>query len=274
MNRLMIAGSVSLALMFVLLWLLLRPAPVLIPNDPATQAAPPLMVYCAASSRPVMEVLRADFAKETGAIVEVQYGPSQGLLAGLEISRTGDLYLPADDSYIRIAREKGLLTNEQPVAEMQVVVAVRSGNPLRIGALSDLLRDDVRLVQANPDLAAIGLLTREALAPAGKWDSLAARTTSFRTNVNEAANDVLVGAADAAISYDVVVQAMNGLEAVSLPEFEKVQAQVVAAQLTFSQQPDLAGQFLAFLASAPGQQRYREFGFHPLPAGPSEKASP
>ena len=65
-------------------------------------SAQPLVIFCAASNQPVLEAIRRDYEQEYGTPLQIQYGPSQTLLAGLEVSGAGDLYLPADDSYLTV----------------------------------------------------------------------------------------------------------------------------------------------------------------------------
>ena len=128
-------------------------------QSPPSSAAPqPLVVFCAASNQAVFEAIRKDYEAEHHVPIQVQYGASQTLLAGLEVSKSGDLYLPADDSYLKIAADRKLTAEAFPLAQMHAVVAVAKGNPKRIAQWSDLLREDVRLVQASPDGAAIGKL--------------------------------------------------------------------------------------------------------------------
>ena len=227
--------------------------------------AEPLVIYCAASNQPVLEAVCRDYERDHGTPPQVQYGASQTLLAGLEVSGVGDLYLPADSSYLAAARERNLTAEEFPLASMGVVVAVARGNPKKITTWDDLLRPDVRVAQANPDAAAIGRLTKEALLKSGKWEALADHTTVYTTAVNEVANTVKVGAVDAGIVFDVVVRNYETLETVKLPELEGIQAHVVAAVLKSSRQPAEAAEFARYV-SAPdkGLVRYREFGFTPL----------
>src|SRR5204863_4671942 len=66
--------------------------------DAGTTGGTPLVVLCAASNRAVFEAIKADYEQEFGTQIQVQYGPSEALLTSLEISRTGDLFLPADAS--------------------------------------------------------------------------------------------------------------------------------------------------------------------------------
>lgn len=225
----------------------------------------PLVVYCAASNKSVVEAIRADYEKEFGTPLEIQYGASQSLLAALEVAGSGDLYLPADDSYLKIARDRGLIGDEFPLARMQAVVAVPKGNPKNIKTLADLLTGDIKLSQANPDAAAIGKLTRQALSPSGDWDKLHARTTVYKTTVNEVANDVKVGASDAGIVFDAVLHDYDSLEAVAIPELATAQAHIAAAVVKNSKQSQSALQFARYLSAADkGLVRYKEYGFEPV----------
>ena len=222
----------------------------------------PLMIYCAASNKSVMEAIRGDYEKAYGTKLQIHYGASQTLLASLEVSKSGDLYLPADDSYLDIARKRKLLTDELPLAEMRAVVAVAKGNPKNIRTLADLERKEVRLAQANPEAAAIGKLTRKALSDLGNWDAIDAHTTVYKTTVNEVANDVKVGSVDAGIVYDAVLHDYPTLESIELPELSGAKAQVAVAVLKSSAHPQQAAHLARYLAANDkGLARYREFGF-------------
>jgi molybdate transport system substrate-binding protein len=224
--------------------------------------AEPLVILCAASNQPVMEAIRHDYEREYGIPLHIQFAASQTLLAGLEVSRAGDLYLPADDSYLALARERNLAAEVLPLARMQAVVAVAKGNPKQITSWDDLLRPDVRVAQASPDSTAIGKLTRTALSASGHWDALHDRTLVYKTTVNEVANDVKVGAVDAGIVFDAVLHNYDSLDAVPLPELESARAHVAATVLTTSRQPRRALHFARFLSARDqGLVRYREFGF-------------
>lgn len=229
----------------------------------------PLVVYCAASNRAVIESVQKDYEAEFGIEVQVQYGASQSLLASIEVTKSGDLYLPADDSFLVTARKRQLLDAEFPLAEMSAVVAVPKGNPRGITKLDDLLQDGVRLAQGNTESTAIGVVTRQALTAAGQWDRVEQQTTVFKTTVNDVANDVKVGAVDAGIVYDAVLHTYETLEAVAIPELRSVTSKVVAATLATSSQPQQARRFARYLSARDkGLKRYAEFGFRPLDGDP------
>ncbi|MEX2113850.1 MAG: substrate-binding domain-containing protein [Pirellulales bacterium] len=230
----------------------------------AEKPSTPLVIFCAASNQPVLEAIRRDYEQEYGTPLHIQYGSSQTLLAGLEVSGTGDLYLPADDSYLTVARERHLTAEVFPLARMKAIVAVAKGNPKKIDKWDDLLRADVRIAQAAPDSTAIGKLTRAVLAADGRWDALDDHTTVYKTTVNEVANDVKVGAVDAGIVFDAVLTNYDTVDAVTMPELEAVQAQIALAVLKSSRQPQQALHFARYLSARDkGMLRYRQFGFVP-----------
>lgn len=232
---------------------------------PAPGGSQPLVVFCAAANKSVMEAIRQDYEQAYGTPVQVQYGPSQTLLASAEVSGAGDIYLPADDSYLAMARGRKLIAEEFPLATMQAVVVVPQGNPKKIKTLDDLLAADVRLAQAGFEATAIGKLTREALTKSGRWEAVHRRTAVYKTTVNEVANDVKVGAADAGIVFDAVLHDYPTLEAVRLDELRPIEAHVAAAVLASSKQPRQALHFARYLSARDkGLARYREFGFQPL----------
>lgn len=256
----------SLALLTLLFFLMARKDNAGADSGHAGGGQQPLMIYCAASNLAVMEDIRTAYAEETGRQVQVQYGSSQTLLSSLEVSRNGDLYLPADDSFLALADAKDLIAEVLPIATMHAVVVVPKGNPKQITRFEDLLRDDVRTVQASPDSAAVGKLTRELLSQSGLWEDLHAATEGYRSTVTDVANDLLVGAADAGIVYDAVLSTYPDLSAVELPELAAATSQISVGVLDFSAQPTAALQFARYLTAADrGLERYQHYGFRTAP---------
>ena len=130
MNRTTIAMIGSLVLLVAAVVLLSRS------NQRSENQTEPIVLFCAASNRAVVDAIREDYKREFGREVQVQYGPSQTLLATMEVAQTGDLYLPADDSFLKTARDKGLVAETLPLGIMNAGVAVPKGNPKNIRSLA------------------------------------------------------------------------------------------------------------------------------------------
>ncbi len=230
-----------------------------------------IMLFCAASNRAVVEEVLDEYERECGRTVAVQYGPSQTLLSSLEVSGIGDLYLPADDSYLKMGSEKGLIAEMIPIATMRAVVVVKKGNAKQIHSFDDLLKKEIRLVQASPESAAIGKITRETLQKSGHWDRLQAVTIASRATVNEVANDVAVGAADAGIVYDAVLHTYPDLTFVELPELVTAHSRVAIGVLKSSHRAADALHLARFLsASDRGLIHYEKQGFEVTKGDPWE----
>ncbi len=228
----------------------------------ATTSGTPLKVYVAAGIRAPVEKLAASYEQEYGQPIELTFDGSNTLLSSIRVAPVGDLYLPGDDSYLNVAREEDLVAEILPIAQMHGVVLVGVGNPKNIRTFDDLLRDDVKLGQANPNAAAIGKLTREVLSKTDQWDALVENTTVTTGTVTEAANQVKVGSLDAAIIWDAITPNYPDQEVVRLSELEPVVARVQLGVLTASQQPTAALRFARYVASREkGLPVFAENGF-------------
>ncbi len=222
----------------------------------------PLFVYCAAGlKRPVEAVARA-YESRYGVPVQLTYGGSQTLLAAVEAGQRGDLYLAADDSYIQVGRDKGLLAEVLDLARQTPVLAVKAGNPKKIRQFGDVLAEGVRLSFANPEAAAVGKVARDALQKGGHWEGVRKHVVVFKPTVNDVANDVAIGAVDAGVVWDATVRQTPGLEAVPLAEITGEPSRICAAVLRTTTQPQAALRFARFLASRDfGLPKFKEEGF-------------
>ncbi len=110
------------------------------------------------------------------------------------------------------------------------------------------MREDVRLVQANPDAAAVGKLTRDALQKTGAWTAIDKATKAYAISVTDVANDLKLGSADAGFIYDVMLKTYPELEAIAIPPLEEVNA-FVAVGVIKRQAPTRASvtRFLNYL---------------------------
>ena len=65
----------------------------------------------------------------------------------------------------------------------------------------------------NPEAAAIGRVAKAALGKSGIWEDLAAKAITFKPTVNDLANDLKLGSADASILWDATVRQYPEIEA-------------------------------------------------------------
>jgi molybdenum ABC transporter molybdate-binding protein len=234
-------------------------------DSPGTPTGEPLIVYCAAGIKAPVEAVAREYEKAYGVRVQLQYGGSQTLLANMEVAGRGDLYIPGDDDYVRLARDKNLIDEVIPLARMTPVIAVKKANAAKFQSLSDLLAEGVKVSQADPDRTAVGRLTREALLPEGLWDKLRVRTVVFKPTVNDVANDVTIGAADAGIIWDAISGQYPDLATFAPVELAGRSAHVSVAVLRSTRAPTAALRFARYLGARDrGLTHFKKSGFVPV----------
>ncbi len=251
-------GSVALflALVGVLLW----------PSGDPTPASGPIVIYCAAGIKPAVEPVAREFEQQFGLPIRLDYGGSEALLARIiedsrDVSHT-DLFLPADESYVQIGRDKGVLAEDIPLARIRPILAVAAGNPKKIGSLDDLLRPNVRLALADADVAAIGKVTRDAFRKLGRWDEIQRHAAVTKPTVTDVANAIQLGSVDAGFVWDVTLRLVPGLEAVPLPQLDGLSSGVSVALVAGCRQPAAALRFARFLAACDrGLPEFERNGF-------------
>ncbi len=224
-----------------------------------------LFMYCAAGMRYPLEAIAEQYKMEYGVDVQLQYGGSNTLLNQLEVSQTGDLYLAGDDSYTRLAAEKGLVVERIPVARMRPVIAVQNANRKKIVGVNDLLRDDVKVALGDPDAAAIGKKTRRLLSASGQWPELAKRVTVFKPTVNEVANAVKLGSVYAGIIWDSTAAQYPELKAIRCDELDAGTANIEVAVVKNSKSPTAALRFARYVgARDKGLKVFAAMGWEPI----------
>ena len=229
-----------------------------------------LLVYCGAGIRAPVDAAAKEYERDSGVSVNFQYGPSQTLVAQAEVSHTGDvMILPGDDSFLDLAREKGLIDEALRLARMVPVLAVAKGNPKGIRSLDDALKPDVRLAQNAPESTATGRMVRDALQNSGDWERVQSHTTVFKGTVNDIANDITVGSVDAGFVWDVLLTQYSKLEAVPIPQLGGTQALVSAGLLKSSPNPTAVRRFMRYLAAKnKGLRLFKDHGFERVDGEP------
>ena len=148
--------------------------------------------------------------------------------------------------------------------------------------LEDMARDGVKLIVALPEVPA-GTYARAVIANIGAdlgsgpeyAERVLSNVVSLEPNVRSVAQKVALGEADAGIVYwsDAQLERLAGrVELLPIPERSNVVAVYPAARLRGSAEPELAGAFIHFLLSPPGQKILLEHGFGSIDADPGLSA--
>jgi len=160
---------------------------------------------------------------------------------------------------------------------MRPVITVRKDSTKKIDTIEDLLKDDVAVVVADPDQAAIGKAMRERLDQVAVddttlWEKLKQHVTKrgvFKPTVADVAADVKLGSAvDAGIVWDSTVampEFRDELKAINVPELDGEPGLVTVCVLNSSRHPTAALKLARYITARDrGLPVFEEFGLRPV----------
>ncbi len=223
-----------------------------------------LTVYCAAGIRPPMvRIAEAFQADHPGVQVRMEYDGSGKLLGRLVTAKAPeyrpDVFVAGDEFYGRRAQEQGLVDRIETMAFFRPVIAVPKDNPNSIETLSDLAADGLRVALGDSRATAVGVATDALLE---KADLMAVRRNSRvgGSTVQELANALLMGHADAAIIWDATTYQgdfAGKFKVIAIPQADDVP--IVICRVTGAKAAELADEFIEMAAGSEAARRaFRE----------------
>lgn len=257
-------ASITLCAGIVIVCLLVSGCTTQAPQTPSGQDQESLLVYCGAGMREPMDEIAALFTEQTGIDIEYTYSGSAQLLSQIELYQTGDAYMPGAKSYIDTAIEKGFVDRTEPTVYHVLSIVVPTGNPADIQTVYDLAKPGVRVAIGEPSGPAIGKAARKMLEKDGIWAEVENNTVVKSGTVNELLVYISMGQADAAIIWEDLFNPET-MEKVDIPMEEGFVKVVPIGTLTFSENPENAGQFIDFVTSDEGLAIFEKHGFTTYP---------
>lgn len=224
-----------------------------------------IMVFAGSASKPVLDEAAQTFEKQTGIKVYINYGGSGTMLSQMELSKTGDIYIPGSPDYL-VKSERNNITDPNStkiVAYLIPVISVQKGNPKNIQQLADLVKPGIKVGIGNPSTVCLGLYSIEIL---DKNNLLADVYKNIITNAescDKTATLLSLKSVDAIIGWDVFhCWDPENIDTVYFkPEQISRIAYIPAAISTFSKDKVSATEFIDFLISSTGQDIFKKWGY-------------
>ncbi len=224
-----------------------------------------LLVMCGSANKPAMEEIAARYERETGVKVHPVYGGSGTLLSQIELSKKGDIYLPASADYIIKARNKQLIfpDSTQQVCYLVPAIITPKGNPKSIKTLEDLSKKGIKVAIGNPETVCLGLYAIELLEKNNLLKPVMKNVVVYGGSCSKLINLVVMKKVDAIIGWRVVhfwsPDKMGfipiGKKALSRISYIPISIPVFARDKKESQK------FSDFVTSATGRRIYQKHGY-------------
>jgi molybdate transport system substrate-binding protein len=231
----------------------------------AKEESKTITAFVGSASKPPMEEAAAAFERETGIKVYLNFGGSGAMLSQIELSRSGDLYIPGSHDYMVKAEKKGVIDSAsvKKIAYLIPVIAVQHGNPKNIQSLADLAKSGIEVGIGNPQAVCVGLYAVEILDFNHLLPEVSKNIVVNAESCEKTATLISLKLVDAVIGWDVF-HSWNPekIDVVYLPADQLPRIAYIPGAVTkFSTDKASAQKFLDFLVSEQGRQIFQKWGY-------------
>jgi len=162
-------------------------------------------VFCGSANKPAMEEIATLFEAERGVKVRLIFGGSGTLLSQIELSKSGDIYIPGSPDYIIIGERKLLIYpgSDRVVSYLVPAIITPKGNAANVLSIEDLTRPGVKVGIGNPETVCLGLYGIELLEANGILDAALANVVTFGGSCSKTANLAAMNHVDAILGWRV-----------------------------------------------------------------------
>jgi len=240
------------------------------------QKPPRLLFHAGTGQRSSLDEIAAIFTeRHPGVKVDFSYKGSGYFLADIALSRTGDLYMPGEEFYLRQAAEKGYLEDYHPETDVPAyfitVIITPRGNPKKIRGVADFGRPGIRVGLGDPEACAIGSWHEKTFKKAGVWKQVKKNATMFAKCIPELGNATQLRAIDATIVWSPTAAIyLRDVEIIPLEPRYRGFVRLPVAVLKFTEQRSLAQELKAFILTAEARAIFHSHAYG-IEVGPMDE---
>lgn len=224
-----------------------------------------LTVFAAAGAKPPLDEICRKFGEQYQTRVEISYGGGGEVLNQMVLSRSGDIYIAPEQSFMEMAQEKQAIDPQtiRSVAYMIPVIAVPKGNPGNIVSLADLARPGVQVAVTRPETTLLGKYAPEIFSQAGLSEEIGKNIVTEAARPDNLLTMLVMRQIDAVITWHFYrVQASDDIEIIFLPPEQLTGIGEMQIAITaYCQDKDAAQRFIDFITSAEGKEAFKNSGY-------------
>jgi molybdate transport system substrate-binding protein len=226
------------------------------------------LIAAASDLRFALDELAASFRRDGGGPVRIVYGSSGNFRRQIAEGAPFELFLSADESYVRALEREGRLVDEGVLYGIgRLALVVPPGSPLAVdGSLAGVAaaaRDGRirRFAIANPEHAPYGRAAQEALTAVGAWATLRPRLV-LGENVAQAMQFATSGSTDGGIVALSLALAPGALGAASYAAVPDALHRPLAQRMALTRRATRAARaFYEHLQRPASRQVLKRYGF-------------
>ena len=223
-----------------------------------------ITVFCGSASKPAMEEAAVAFEQQTGIRVFLNFGGSGMMLSQMQVSQSGDLYIPGSPDYMQIAVTDDVVDPDTVhiVSYLVPAILVQAGNPENIHKLYDLARNGIEIGIGNPEAVCVGLYAYEIFEYNGLLEEIEPNIVTHAESCSKTATLVAMKSVDAILGWRVFSEWHDTVDVVYLePQQIPRLSYIPGAVSRFANDIESAQKFLDFLVSSDGQAIFGKWGY-------------
>jgi molybdate transport system substrate-binding protein len=237
-------------------------------QTPRPHGGPGPLIAAASDLRFALDELAATFLREGGGPVRIVYGSSGNFRRQIAEGAPFELFLSADEDYIRALARDGRLVDEGVLYGIgRLALVVPPGSPLAadgsLASLAATAREQRvrRFAIANPEHAPYGRAAQQALTAVGAWDTLRPRLV-LGENVAQAMQFATSGSTDGGIVALSLALAPGALGAATYATVPAALHQPLAQRMALTRRATPAARaFYDSLQRPASRQVFKRYGF-------------
>lgn len=219
-----------------------------------------LTVYAGKGLKMAVDDIKQSFEKKHDIRINVIYAGSYNLLATIQKTRKGDVFIPGSIKAVKMAGE--LVAHYNYVAPHLLTFAVRHDNTKDIQSYKDLSRPGIKIAVGNKDMCAAGTVAEKIMTGSSKDVEFAKNVAITCSTVNELIDLVVQKEVDASLVWTDMLKwpEARELKRIEIPhDINKIQ-EITVAVLTTTADRKNADLFADFVAEE-GRRIFAEHGF-------------
>lgn len=230
-----------------------------------------LIFHAGAGQRSSLEECAEIFrGKHPDVTVDYCFKGSGYFLADMEVSRTGDLYMPGEEFYMLQAVERGHITGYDPERDIagyfMTVIVVPRGNPGNIARLEDFARPGVKVGLGDPNACAIGVWHEKIFSKAGIWGQVQSNAVMNAKCIPELGNACQLRAIDATIVWaPLAILYMNDVDIIPIEREFRALIKLPVGIVSYTTHPETAMELKNFILSSEGKAAFQRHAYTVFP---------
>ncbi len=223
-----------------------------------------IYLYAGAGLKTPTQKIIAQYEKETGNKVVVEYAGMGQLLTRYQATKKGDLFLSGSEDYVQKLAKAGAIIKDAPVVLHIPVMAIRRDKGENINSFKDLANSNLRLGIGDSKAMALGKGAEALLAASGYSETLNQKIVTKAATVKQLMLYLLQGQVDAAVVGRAgAYKERDKLKILPNPA-DVPQEKVTIALLKTSKDPQAAEKLMNLISSKQGITAFTDEGFLPL----------